>query len=68
MTKKYRAYIEYTLEPNEKGVFEWEDEDDPGRTPDELIAFTRDEMYEVIMNGVKYNDIWGMIDVEVIDE
>ena len=66
--KIYRATITYELRPDAQGLFEWQEEDEQGRTVDELIQFAREEMYELITNGVKYNDIWNMIDVEVIDE
>jgi hypothetical protein len=68
MAKVYRAKIVYDIYPDENGLLEWQDEDEQGRTEAELIEYTRDEMFELITNGVKYNDIWNMIDVEVIDE
>ena len=67
MAKVYRAKIVYDIYPDENGLLEWQDEDEQGRTVDELIQYAREEMFELITNGVKYNDIWNMIDVEVID-
>lgn len=74
MNKVIRAEITYTLEFDENGFLEWEkesglvDEDQKPRTEAEMAEFAREEFYEVLMNGAKYNDIWNMIDVEVIDE
>ena len=67
MSKSYRASITLTLEPDENGLLDWQDEDEEGRTEEELIQFAREELAEIIFNGVKYNDIWNMIDVEVVD-
>lgn len=73
MAKRYIAKIEYTIYPDENGLLESDydmyddDLEDRHRTPDELIAMVREDMFEIITNGVKYNDLWNMIDVEVVD-
>ena len=68
MAKTYRAKIVYDIYPDENGLMEWEDEESGSRTEADLIEYARDEMFELIMNGAKYNDIWNMIDVEVIND
>jgi hypothetical protein len=73
MAKRYTATITYTIYPDENGLLESDydilDEDeltDNHRTPDELIKYVREEMYEIITNGVlKERNIWEMIEVEV---
>ena len=73
MSKLIRAEITYTLEFDENGFLEWEkesglwDEDQKPRTEAEMADFAREEFYEVLMNGAKYNDIWNMIDVVAVD-
>lgn len=74
MSKLIRAEITYTLEFDENGFLEWEkesglwDEDQKPRTEAEMFEFAREEFYEVLMNGTKYNDVWNMIDVVVVNE
>jgi hypothetical protein len=68
MSKVYRAKIVYDVYPDENGFLEWDDVEDGGRTEAELIAYAKQDMYELIMNGAKYDDIWNMIDVEIINE
>ena len=73
MSKVVRAEITYTLEFDENGFLEWEtenglfDEDSKPRTEAEMADFAREEFYELLMNGAKYNDIWNMIDVVAVD-
>ena len=74
MSKVIRAEITYTLEFDENGFLEWEKESSLfdgerfPRTEAEMIDYAREEMYEVLMNGAKYNDIWNMIDVVVVND
>lgn len=66
MSKIIRTKIVYDVYPDENGLLDWEDEDSTPRTEEELIQFAREEMYELIMNGCKHDDIWNMIDVEIV--
>jgi hypothetical protein len=68
MSKTYRAKIVYDITPLEDGLLEWQDEDETPMTHEELIRYARSEMFEIITNGVKYDDLWNMIDVEVIND
>jgi len=68
MSKRYIAKIVYDIVPLEDGLLEWQDEDETPMTHEELIRYTRSEMFEIITNGVKYDDLWNMIDVEVIND
>jgi hypothetical protein len=67
MSKRYIAKIVYDIVPLEDGLLEWQDEDETPMTHEELIRYARSEMFEIITNGVKYDDLWNMIDVEVVD-
>lgn len=75
MGKTIRAEITYTLEFDDNGFLEWENEqgnlwyeDGKPRTEVEMLEFAREELYELLTNGVKYNDLWNMIDVKVIQK
>lgn len=68
MAKIIRTKIVYDVYPDENGLLEWDDPEDGGRTDEELIAYAKQDMYELIMNGCKYDDIWNMIDVEIVNE
>ena len=78
MAKKYTATISYTIYPDENGLLESDfdslDEDELAdthnhRTPDELFTLVKEELYEIIYNGVlKENNLWNMIDVEVTND
>lgn len=68
MSKVYRASIVFDIYPEENSLLEQWQEDGVEMTEEQIINFAREELAEVIFNGVKYNEIWDMIDVEVIDE
>ena len=68
MSKFYRASITFDIYPDENGTMEWEDEDAEGRTEEELLDFVRSELLECLYNGLKYNEVSEMIDVEVVEE
>ncbi len=68
MTKIIRASITFDIYPDENGLMDWEDEDDEGRNDEELLDFARSELLECLYNGLKYNEVSEMIDVEIINE
>jgi hypothetical protein len=78
MAKTYKVGISWDYTPDDNNYLDWEDEyeiqeedkdeDFVARSEEELINFLKNEMTEAIYNGLKYNDIWNMIDVEVVDD
>jgi hypothetical protein len=68
MSKVYRASITFDIYPEENELVAMHEEEDGPMTEEQLINFARSELNEVIYNGLKYEEIWDMIDVEVIDE
>ncbi len=78
MAKTYKVGISWDYTPDKNNYLDWEDEygiqeedkdeDFVARSEEELINFLKNEMTEAIYNGLKYNDIWNMIDVEVVDD
>jgi hypothetical protein len=78
MAKTYKVGISWDYTPDKNNYLDWEDEygiqeedkdeDFVARSEEELIDFLKNEMTEAIYNGLKYNDIWNMIDVEVVDD
>ena len=70
---KYRAQIVWDFPYDEKGImeseYEWGDEDDDfSRTPEEMAEYARTELLEALYNGIKYNDLYEMIDVIEVTE
>jgi hypothetical protein len=72
MAKTYTATISYTIYPDENGLLEsdfdlYDEEElaDNHRTPDELYALVKEELYEMIVTSYKH--LWDWIDVEVAD-
>lgn len=69
MSKVYRASITFDIYPDENGLFDWQDdEDSQPMTEEELMAFAKSELSEAIYNGLKYDEVLDMIEVEVIEE
>ncbi len=78
MAKTYKVGISWDYTPDKNNYLDWEDEygiqeedkdeDFVARSEEELINFLKNEMTEAIYNGLKYNDIWNLIDVEVVDD
>lgn len=58
-TESEREYLEYDLE---------EDQELEPRTEEQIINYVRSELVEALYNGVKYNDLYQMIDVVLVDE
>lgn len=66
--RTYRAYVEMTFEPDEHGFLSWEynygstleelreDGYEP-RTEEELHRLFQNELWEYILNNVKYQDV-----------
>jgi hypothetical protein len=73
MSKKFTAQITMDFEFDEDGYTENEreylehdlDEDETltPRTEDEMRLYAHNELLEILYNGVKYNDLYDMIDV-----
>jgi hypothetical protein len=69
MPKTYRAYVEMEFEPDENGYLEWESEhgltpeemleeyDSKPRTEEQMDRFFRDELWEYILQNIKYHDV-----------
>lgn len=65
----YRAFVEMTFEPDEHGYLEWEDEygltpeemleeyDSKPRTEEQIKRFFADELWDYILNNIKYHDV-----------
>jgi hypothetical protein len=69
MAKFYRASITFDIYPSDNGLLEWQDEeDDKPLTEEELSNYARSELLEALYNGLKYNEIEDMIEVEAIEE
>jgi hypothetical protein len=69
MAKFYRASITFDIYPSENGLLEWQDEeDDKPLTEEELSNYARSELLEALYNGLKYDEIEDMIEVEAIEE
>jgi hypothetical protein len=69
----YRAQIIWDFPYDEKGIteseYEWRDEDeDFSRTPEQMAEYAKTELLDALYNGVKYNDLYNMIDVVVVKE
>jgi hypothetical protein len=70
MTKAYKASISMTFEPDENGYLDWEDE--YGLTPEEMEEehytkprteaemrkFFAHELYEYLVNNLRFDDIY----------
>lgn len=77
MPKRYKVSIESTYEPDGNNYLEWEDEylaeedefeeEVEPRAEKELIEKLKHELIEMVFNGVKYNDLYDMVTVEVIE-
>lgn len=75
--KEYKLSISVEYVPDENNYLDWEDqyeaeeneyEDEvEPRTEEELIDKLKNELAEMVFNGVKYNDLYDMITVEVIE-
>ena len=68
MSKIIRASITFDIYPDENGFLDWQDEDVEPMTEEKLIQFARSELTEAIYNGLKYDEIYNMIDVQVIND
>lgn len=78
MPKIYRAQIIWDFEFNDDGYTESEleyleydlEEDEvlEPRTEEQIINYVRSELVEALYNGVKYNDLYQMVDVVLVDE
>lgn len=67
--KTYRAYVEMTFEPDENGYLEWEDYDpeyDTPRTEEQMTQLFREELWEYILNNIKYSDV--TVDTIVVED
>lgn len=69
----YRAQIIWDFPYDEKGVLENEydyldEDDDLTRTPEQMERYAKEELLEALYNGVKYNDLYNMIDVVLVEE
>ena len=70
---KYRAQIIWDFDFDEKGIteseYEWrfdEELEELSRTPDEMMKYAKDELYEYISD---YNtNLWDAIDVVLVEE
>lgn len=58
-TESEREYLEYDLE---------EDQELEPRTEEQIINSVRNELVEALYSGVKYNDLYQMVDVVLVDE
>ncbi len=70
------ARITYMVDVNKDNVFlgqvedfdgEQDDYEDFKMTDEELIGTVARDLEEMIYNAVKYNDVYNMIDVEILD-
>ncbi len=69
MTKTYRAYVEMEFEPDENGYLEWENYDpeyDTPRTEEQMERLFRDELWEYILQNIKYHDV--QVDVVKVEQ
>lgn len=58
-TEDEREYLEYDLE---------EDQELEPRTEEQIINSVRNELVEALYNSVKYNDLYQMVDVVLVNE
>jgi hypothetical protein len=58
-TESEREFMEYDLEEGEKP--------EP-RSEEEIINYVREELVDALYNSIKYNDLYQMVDVVVVDE
>lgn len=58
-TENEREFMEYDLEEGEKP--------EP-RTEEDIINYVRNELVDALYNSVKYNDLYNMIDVVVVND
>lgn len=58
-TESEREYLEYDLE---------EDQELEPRTEEQIINSVRNELVEALYNSVKYNDLYQMVDVVLVNE
>jgi hypothetical protein len=78
MAKTYRAQIIWDFEvdddgytENEREFMEWdleEDETPEPRSEEQIINYVRSELVEALYNSIKYNDLYQMVDVVVVNE
>lgn len=78
MPKTYRAQIIWDFEVDDDGYtegereyLEWdleEGEEPEPRTEEQVINYVRSELVEALYNGVKYNDLYNMVDVVLVDK
>ena len=58
-TENEREFMEYDLEEGEKP--------EP-RTEEDIINYVRNELVDALYNSIKYNDLYNMIDVVVVND
>lgn len=79
MSKTYRAQIIWDFQIDEDGYtenereflesYELEDGEKPEpRTEEDIINYVRNELVDALYNSVKYNDLYNMIDVVVVND
>lgn len=78
MPKTYRAQIIWDFEFNDDGYTESEleylecDLEDgeilEPRSEEQIINYARSELVEALCNGVKYNELYDMVEVVVVNE
>lgn len=78
--RTYRAFVEMEFEPDENGYLEWEynygatleeleEEGERPRTEEELHRLFQNELWEYILENVKYSDVQvNAVQVEEINE
>lgn len=78
MRKTYRAQIIWDFEVDEDGytesereyLEEWNDEDEvlEPRSEEQVINYVRSELVEALYHSFKYNDLYNMVDVVLVEE
>ncbi|CAB4137454.1 hypothetical protein UFOVP325_40 [uncultured Caudovirales phage] len=78
MGKTYRVGIVAEYTPDENNYLHWEDEyeiEDEDKDEDfvprpetQLITLLRNELWEIIHNGINRDELYSMITIEVIEE
>lgn len=72
---KYRAQIIWEFDFDEKGIteseYEWrfadeEEEKNFSRTPEEMMKYAKDELYEYVSDY--HTNLWDAIDVVLVEE
>lgn len=58
-TENEREFMEYDLEEGEKP--------EP-RTEEDIINYVRNELVDALYNSIKYNDLYQMVDVVVVND